>query len=139
MKETLELRVLEEHADLLFSPDEGKHLGSGVRLIVLPSSDSRLPQIVKLQRQLRRSRSFFFTAWSYSRKYSAQELASAECSRLTVTAVFEPAGEDCGTVYDESATCPYVFKTGEFTLPGRQAIKYQDWCGVGARQVSDLI
>jgi hypothetical protein len=53
------------------------------------------------------------------------ELQSAEYFKLDITAVFEPPGEDCGTIYDESCACPHVFSKGRA-------------CGVGARQASDL-
>jgi hypothetical protein len=104
---------------LLFSPDEGQHLGPYVRVrrIVLPTNGPRLAEVPKLQRQLRRNGSFF-SDWTYYRKYSIHELASADCFTFELSAVFEPVGEDCGTVYDESAACPYVFKLGEFKASG---------------------
>jgi hypothetical protein len=61
---------------------------------------------------------YFFAGWEIKRKYTATELRSADVFRLEVTSVFEPPGEECGTVYDESTACPK--------------------CGAGATQVSDL-
>ena len=51
-------------------------------------------------------------------RYAKKELLSAELLRLEVTRAFEPEGELCGTVYDESAACPR--------------------CGAGRQQKSDL-
>jgi hypothetical protein len=52
------------------------------------------------------------------RRYTQRELASAELLRLLIPRDFQPAGEECGTVYDESTSCPR--------------------CGVGRLQKSDL-
>jgi hypothetical protein len=58
-----------------------------------------------------------YNAW-YVRRYTQRELISAELLRLLIPRDFEPAGEECGTVYDESASCPR--------------------CGAGRIQKSDL-
>src|SRR5262249_22702448 len=57
-------------------------------------------------------------AW-YERSYTRAELARARLFQLRINAVFEPAGEQCGTAYDDSTACQH--------------------CGAGRRQVSDLI
>jgi hypothetical protein len=98
MREFLELRVLEEHASALFTLQEGKNLGDSVRQVVLSTNDPRLPQIAELQKEYRRRKSFFFAGWEYHRRYSKEELASAECLKLEITAAFEPTGKECGTV-----------------------------------------
>lgn len=125
MRETLELRINEEHFGEPFRANEGKHLGDSVRRVILSTSDPRLTTIAEQQKFWRRRNSFLFAGWIYHRKYSRQELNSAECFKLETTAVFEPAGEDCGTVYDESSACRHVFSKGRT-------------CGAGARQVSEL-
>jgi hypothetical protein len=127
MRETLELRILEEHFGEPFRANEGKLLGPSnvVRRVVLSTNDSRLPRIAELQKFWRRRGSFLFTGWIYHRRYSELELQSAECLKLGFTAVFEPAGEDCGTIYDESCACPHVFSESQT-------------CGAGGRQISDL-
>jgi hypothetical protein len=61
----------------------------------------------------------FFTAWIPRRRYSRQELAKAELLKISAKKVFEPAGEECGTVYDDTQVCPS--------------------CGAGAPQVSALL
>lgn len=96
-----------------------------VRRVVLSTKDPRLPRIAELQKFWKRRGSFLFTGWIYHRRYSELELQSAECFRLGIAAVFEPAGEDCGTIYDELSGCPHIFS-------GCQT------CGVGGRQVSEL-
>jgi hypothetical protein len=119
MEENLELRIPEDRVHLLFGPDEGKSLGS-TRVIKVPTSDPRIEEIGALERRLSSTedRCFFF-GWRYHRRYTAEELKGAELFYLQITAVFEPEGESCGTVYDESTACPE--------------------CGAGAKQVSDLM
>jgi hypothetical protein len=121
MRETLELRVVEEEAHRVFRPDEGVVLpGGDTRKVLLPLDDERVPQIGALQRELRRKkgRPLFF-GWDIYRRYSEKEIQSAELFLLWPQATFEPEGEAHGTRYDESKAC-------------RQ-------CGAGACQVSDLV
>ncbi len=120
MRETYEFRVVEDFAGRLFRDDEGKKLGSGiVRLVQIASDDPRLPKIGDLQREIRRdcNRSFFH-GWHIKRQYSKQEFDLAELFSLAINSTFEPAGEECGTKYDESTACPK--------------------CGAGAKQVAAL-
>jgi hypothetical protein len=53
-----------------------------------------------------------------TRHYSTDELENAEILRLSISRVFEPAGEECGTRYADSEACAI--------------------CGAGARQIGDL-
>ena len=127
MEETLELRILEKHFGEPFRANEGKLLSSNlVRRVTLSTKDPRLARIAELQEFWRRRSSLLVTGWIYHRQYSEAEWRSAECFQLDITAVFEPVGESCGTVYDESCACPHVFSEGQRT------------CGVGGKQVSDL-
>jgi hypothetical protein len=105
MREKCEFRVNSEFAHLLFAEGEGKDLGM-VRKVVLPVDDPRFSQIGQLQKQLRKEadRAFFFF-WRYHRTYSRQEIEQAPLFRLWLQPVFEPAGEECGTLYDASTGC----------------------------------
>lgn len=118
MREMCELRVNEEVADLLFDPREGKRL-NGVRLIMLDTSDPRFPEVGRLRVSLSaQGKGMFFSGWDITRHYSKTELAAAALFHVLITAVFEPSGEDCGTVFDYGQTCPI--------------------CSAGRRQVTDL-
>src|SRR6266513_2527414 len=110
MEELLELRFKEEHAGEGFSPQEGVRLG-GVRKVTLSSSDPRLAQVGELQRALAAQNDFAFAGWRYIRKYSTQELAAAQWFHFWITKIVQVAGEECGTVYDDSASCP-ICKAG---------------------------
>lgn len=120
MKEKFELRIVEEFASRLFDPNEGKRLGSGiVRLVSLASDDPRLEEVAVLQKEIdsKYGRAFFH-GWEIIRKYSKREIEVASLFHLRITSTFEPAGEECGTIYNESVACPR--------------------CGAGAKQVGPL-
>jgi len=119
MRETCEFRVVEEFAPKLFTSTEGKRLGDSVRQVEIATDDPRFDAIGRLQEETRAktNRSFFY-GWILRRRYSKVELEEATLFRLKVTSTFEPAGEECGTTYDESMACPR--------------------CGAGARQTSPL-
>jgi len=119
MQEIAEFRVVEEFAPRLFVDNEGKRLGDSIRKVELPTIDPRFGRIGELQKEINVTlgRSFFH-GWNVRRRYTKKEIAAAACFHLAVTAVFEPAGEECGTKYDESTACPK--------------------CGAGAKQVSGL-
>lgn len=106
MKETLELRVNYDYAHLLFKANEGKDLGTSVKIIELSPNDSRYNQIpiIAEQIKIKYDRSFFF-GWNIKRKYDKKELDTAKLLHLKVRNVFEPSGEECGTIYDESEAC----------------------------------
>lgn len=105
---------------MLFSPSDGKRLGTSIRTIKLPTSDPRYARIGELQAELlARVGKPFFYGWQVTRTYAPRELAAAALCRLRVTSVFEPAGEECGTRYDESTAC--------------------EECGSGAKQVGPLV
>jgi len=42
------------------------------------------------------------------REYTKEDTESAEVFRLKINPCFEPAGEECGTRYDDSASCSIV-------------------------------
>jgi len=118
MQEIAEFRVNEKFASKLFADNEGKKLGDLVRKVKLATNDPRYRRVGELDRKLSRSDKAFFFSWHVQRHYTRDEIASAACFQLSISAVFEPAGEECGTKYDESMACPK--------------------CGAGAAQVSDL-
>ena len=119
MIEEFEFRVDEELAGRLFADSEGEKR-SVVRKVRLDATDPRMTRIGELQREFRErdGRPFYF-GWDIRRRYSEKEIASASLFLLEITNRFEPAGEECGTVYDEGSACPI--------------------CLSGARQLSPLI
>lgn len=106
MKEVLELRVNYDYAHLLFKADEGKNLGTSVKVVELSKEDPRYNQVPIIAQEIRKKydRGFFF-GWQIKRRYSKKELDAATLLHLKIKAVFEPTGEECGTLYDEASAC----------------------------------
>jgi len=120
MKEITEFRVNEQFASMLLGNDEGKKMGYSVRVIDLDTDDPRYPDIGRLDQEVSAETGKpFFWSWRTRREYSDEEIASADLFRFEVRSFFEPAGEECGTEYDESMACPE--------------------CGAGAAQVGPLV
>lgn len=122
MRETIEFRL---HGDFVrrYLPEAervGKSLGNGfVYQVKLDAADPLVTKIGRLDREVRvEEGSGLFAGWDIRRQYSKQELAGAELLHARILRVFEPAGEECGTVYDE----PSAFAD----------------CGAGAKQLTPL-
>ena len=120
MREIVEFRVNEDFASMLFADDEGKRLGTSVRKVNIATDDPRYGEVGRLDRELSVDKNeYFFSSWRIRRKYTKAELEATSLLRVRAASVFEPAGEERGTKYDESAACPE--------------------CGAGAKQVGPLI
>jgi hypothetical protein len=128
MKEFCEFRVQEQHASRLFAPNEGKKLGwtklfedklVTVRKVKLSVDDPKFKRVGELQVLIKKEpNGFFFAGWHFQRHYTTAEIETAELFQLRNAPAFEPTGEECGTIYDETAACPV--------------------CGAGRKQVSPL-
>jgi len=119
MRETLEFRVLEEHAARYFLPSVGKRVSDLARRIEVVVGEPLFEQFKRATLEVRGKGEPFFGGWMPHRKYTPKELASAELFQLQITAFFDLEGTEYGTVYDESAVCPH--------------------CGAGRRLTGDLI
>lgn len=119
MKEIVELRINYNYANLLFNANEGKNIGTSVKVVKLSKDDPRYNQIPIIENEVKKkfNESFFF-GWEIKRKYSKKEFDLAELLHIKINTTFEPTGEECGTQYDETGTC--------------------DICGANRRQVSPL-
>lgn len=119
MRESIEFRIPEEHASRWLTNHDGVSLGGSVRKLEVETNDPRMQIIEKADRALKRQGRAFFTSWRQRRTYTKAEVEAAVRFRLKITAVFEPAGEMCGTRYDDTSGC--------------------ERCGAGATQVGPLI
>lgn len=106
MKETFEFRVNLDFADLLFQAHEGKDLGEMVKVVQLTKDDPRLSQMPEKAKEVKSKydKGFYF-GWQIKRTYTRKELAEANLFSVVVKTTFEPAGEECGTEYDETVAC----------------------------------
>jgi hypothetical protein len=120
MKESIELRIADRYASNFFSAEEGRRIGPlrEVRIVSIDTKDPRLGELAKMNRKIWAKGRILITGWKFIRRYTKSELAQAKCLQLLFTSYFEPAGEECGTVYDEATACSK--------------------CGAGARQTSAL-
>ncbi|HEX5754032.1 MAG TPA: hypothetical protein VFZ09_48060 [Archangium sp.] len=117
MRETIELNISSDKAEDILPPEVGEDRGL-TRHLVLPSNDPLLEKIREHEQAWQRRGSTMLTYLEIHREYTPRELKQAERLWMRVRPFFEPTGEDCGTVYDETTACPK--------------------CGFGARQIGPL-
>ena len=138
MKETIEFRIPIENARKHLPAGLGVDLG-GVLRVTLASEDPLIAQIKSLEHQYHAKGKTFFHGWMIRRRYSRHELDQAKLLHVWPQKTFEPAGEECGTVYDESEACDYVIsRIPEWEISGYRIPESIDFCGVGAVQVTSL-
>jgi hypothetical protein len=117
MKEIHEFRVFEDRYHLLHLPNNAKYNGS-VYVLKIEKKDVLFQEIEQLDNELRKKGNAGFGIWSVKRIYTQKELENACIFHLKIKTVFEPTGEECGTLYDETAAC--------------------EICGANRKQVSPL-
>ncbi len=100
MKEVFEFRVAEDVARARIPPDAGRSTGL-VRTLSVSRTDPLFETIGQIDEEMRHGGRAFFTSWSVKRTYTKQEFESADLLLISPQRVFEPAGEECGTSYDE--------------------------------------
>jgi len=105
MKEFFTFQARPEVADLLSGDPENP--ACGTKKVTIRSDDPKLNKLRQIWDEERSKDEWPFIGWSFYRKYSAKEIASAELFRLLFDAMFEPPGEKCGTIYDESKACKF--------------------------------
>lgn len=138
VQETIEFRVPVENATEHLPAGLGTALGS-VRRVELALDDPLVARIGSLQRQHSAEGRAFFHGWMIHRRYSRRELDEAQLLHVWPKKTFEPAGEECGTVYDDAEACDHVFaQTPETEICGHRIPASIDSCGAGARQVTPL-
>jgi hypothetical protein len=117
MREIIEVRLFADEARRFLPPTVGRERGLS-RRVLLGLDDPLVEQIRQHEQQKRSQDSVAVTFWEIHRKYTQRELEEAKLFWIRIRPFFEPTGEDCGTVYDETKACPK--------------------CGFGARQVGPL-
>ncbi len=105
MKEICELRINNTFIDLLPKTIIGNDIGP-VTKIKIEKGTSEYQSIKDIAEKIKSKNSeSFFYGWGIYRKYSKSELANALLFTLNISNVFEPSGEESGTLYDETAAC----------------------------------
>jgi hypothetical protein len=126
MKELIEFRIFKDYYHLLSKPNNAKYNGV-VYIIEVEKEDPLYEEIGRLNKIVKEKyNEYFFGYYKIKRKYSEQELYMATLFHIKIKTTFEPTGEECGTLYDETAACevcganrkqisPLFLKTG--TIP----------------------
>lgn len=105
MKEIIEFRINNEYAHLLLKPGEGKRNASNT-IIHITREDPKFERIKVLEKEIKEKHSDYLYIYSnIKRTYSKTEYESAILLQLIIKTTFEPAGEEYGTLYDESTAC----------------------------------
>lgn len=139
MREEIELRIPEENAQGRLPDDAGERLDETLRRIRVATTDPLVEHLRRLDREFRARGEVFALSWNIQRRYSRRELEEAELLHVWPKKVFEPAGEECGTVYDETAACDHVFEPeSEVDVCGIRDRIPASTCGAGGRQVTPL-
>lgn len=139
MRETIDFRIPESNARGRLPKDAGERLGTSVRRILASPGDPLFAEIRRLDYEFRSRGDVFFTGGAIRRVYSAREMEEAELFHVRPKRAFEPAGEECGTAYDETKACREVFKpASKMRICGHTVPSLAVTCGAGARQVTPL-
>jgi hypothetical protein len=118
MRELIELRMSTEDAKRYLPPGIGEDVGHGVHKLLLEVEDPWVEKLQSIEAEYRARGTTLFSTCEVRRHYTPRELLAAEYLQVSFGPFFRPTGEECGTLYDESAACPR--------------------CGAGARQVNEL-
>lgn len=105
MREIFEFRVNKKFSNLLPVTISGKDLGPVIKIQI--DKDTVEFGIIKglTQKIKETEKESFFYGWSIKRKYGQKEFDNALLLHLIIDTTFEPAGEECGTLYDETTAC----------------------------------
>jgi len=105
MKEIIEFRILNDYIHLLPSSVDWKENGSNY-IVKVERSSSAFEKIKDLTHLVReKNNDYFFLFHNIIRKYTKKELSEATLFQIKIKSTFEPAGEECGTEYDENTAC----------------------------------
>ncbi len=105
MQEIFEFRIDSDFFHLLPKPNNGRENGI-VYVVTLLKDEPNFKEVENLKKVVKEKydKSFVF-GWQVKRKYSKKELDTATLLQMKIKTMFEPAGEECGTLYDETAAC----------------------------------
>jgi hypothetical protein len=107
MEEEYEFNINYKFAHLLFKPEKQKDLESTQPVKVLVNKkDPLFKEIAKLSKQVMdKYDKPFFLYWEVRRSYTKEELETARLFSMRILYPFQPCGEMCGTLFDESNVC----------------------------------
>ena len=118
MREFFAIRIDSKWKHLFYPFHKGRHL-EDVWSLDIDTSGNWFRWTRFLYRVLHKLGMPLFYGWQYKRFYSKEEIRNSRFFQIFPSRIFEPEGEECGTIYDDSTSCPL--------------------CGSGAKQLSPLI
>ncbi len=108
-------------------------------MLRISPSDPLFDEIKDLDFRFRKSGDLFYLSAQNIRTYSKTELEAAKILQFYAKSVFEPCGEDCGTVYDESIACEfcgaYAKQVGPLRLKRSSIPKKDIACSIGDEMI----
>ena len=104
MRERYTFRLLADAAEARLPPALGSRRGLA-RVVLADAGSSAFEQVRAALLDATAAKVPLLASWNVIRTYTDSELAAADLLLLTPTVTFEPAGEECGTRYDETSTC----------------------------------
>lgn len=110
----------------------GKHVIEGTKCVEtrVPADSPEFREIstfVDTKRKQGEKDYKFFPIASYLRKYTKDELRSAEVLTLNISSFFEPSGEECGTIYEtQCQECNKGRQVSDLILDLRRAPQQKD-------------
>jgi hypothetical protein len=104
MQEIFEFRIPEKTAAVYLAESEGTKLGIS-RKVETEFESQLFKKIMKAQLRQRELGKHFYLSWDVKRRYTESELERASLFSFRVASQFEPCGEECGTEYDDVASC----------------------------------
>ncbi len=139
MRECVEFRIPEEHAAKHLPHERWQSVGYGVVKVLVDTSEPLFAEIGQLHRAFRAEDKYFFSGREYRRYYTSRELADAKLLHVWPKRVFEPAGEECGTKYDDARGCSECGagspQTSPLYLDGRRIPKTVDFAQTIAGEI----
>ncbi len=103
MKEIHEFRIYKDYYHLL--PFNNAKFNGAVYVLNLSGNDPLFQVVGELYQKLRKENKILFSFWQVKRQYDQKELNEATLFHVKIKTAFEPTGEECGTIYDETAAC----------------------------------
>lgn len=105
MKEIVEFRIFEDYYHLLSKPNNAVFNGAAY-VVFVEKGDAVFEEIQSISHFVKEKyKKHFFGYSSIKRKYNKKEIETATLFQMKVKTTFEPAGEECGTIYDEKTAC----------------------------------
>ncbi|ATP55246.1 hypothetical protein CPT03_01595 [Pedobacter ginsengisoli] len=129
MKELFEFRIFKDNYHLLSQPNRAVFNGA-IWVLKITEEDPLFQEIGRLNEHFKKKLNDLFYGIGFcSRSYTKRELDSADLLHLFTKKQFQPVGEECGTIYNDSVACEicgaYPEQTGPLVLK-RKSIPKSD-------------